>query len=200
MQTHVLKAGDEGDIAAAARILTEGGLLAFPTETVYGLGARADLPAAVESLLRVKGRPAEKRMAVLVSGLEAAERLAGPLPPAAVRIAGRYWPGPVTIVVETGQDETLGMRCPALPCTLRLIREVGAPVFAPSANPTGRPPALSAEEVLAYFDGLIEAVLDGGRVEIGQPSTVVLVRAGGLEILREGAVASEEIARAADGR
>jgi L-threonylcarbamoyladenylate synthase len=175
-------------------------VVAFPTETVSGVGARADLPEAVARLLAVKGREAEKKMAVLVAGIEGAERLVGALPATARRIAERWWPGPVTIVVPAAGGETLGMRCPALEVTRRMVGYVGAPVFAPSANPSGLAPALSAEEVLGYFEGRIDAVLDGGRVEIGEASTVVRVGAGGVEVLREGAVPAEEIRQVAAER
>jgi L-threonylcarbamoyladenylate synthase len=197
MKTRVLDADQRSDIETAAEFLRGGGLVAFPTETVYGLGARADLPQAVTRLREVKVRPPGKQMAVLVSGITAAERLVGPLPEAARRIAESFWPGPVTLVVAAPKGEGIGLRCPAVHATLELIEALGHPVFAPSANPAGEPPALSAGEVLAYFEGRIEAVLDGGRVEIGEPSTVVRVAEKGLELLRAGAAPFEAVRHAA---
>jgi L-threonylcarbamoyladenylate synthase len=199
METRTLSAVVGADVSVAADILRGGGLVAFPTETVYGLGARADLPEAVQALLAVKGRPAEKRMAVLVSGVADAVRLAGSLGAAARALAEKFWPGPVTVVVPAPDGETLGLRCPEPQATRRLVRETGAPVFAPSANPTGKPPARSAREVLDYFEGRIDAVLDGGEATFGVGSTVVLVEPDGVRVLREGAVSAQEIRRALRG-
>jgi len=196
LKTMTLSADREEDIARAAQVILRCGLLAFPTETVYGLGVRADRPEAVEKLLEVKGRPAEKKMAVLVDGIPSAESHAGALPPLARRIAEKFWPGPVTIVIETNDGETTGFRCPSRDAALRLVRSAGVPIAAPSANPSGLPPALTAQDVLAYFAGRIDAVLDGGPTELGSPSTVVIVRNEYFELIREGAVSLAEIQRA----
>ena len=198
MKTRIFNPDDEKDLQAAADILINGGLLAFPTETVYGLGARADRAEAVEKLLKVKGRPAHKKMAVLVSGIGDVERYVAPIPEKVRQIAETFWPGPVTIVVEAAGGDTVGLRCPDLGFMRKLVSLVGAPVFAPSANPTGKEPALNAREVLGYFGGRIDAVLDGGAAAAGKPSTVVRVRDNEIEILREGAMPAEEIKRLRD--
>ncbi len=197
METEVLDTGEAG-LRRAALLLRSGRLVAFPTETVYGLGARRGDEEAVERLRRVKHRAAGKPFAALISSPEDASRHGQP-GGAGARLAERFWPGPLTLVLPGASGEQVGLRCPDCDVTRRLIRMVGCPVVASSANLSGRPPALCAEEVLRAFDGQIAAVLDGGRASLGRASTVVRVLGEEVEILREGAVSEADIRAALAG-
>ena len=193
------------EIAQAAEILRGGGLVAVPTETVYGLAANGLDAAAVERIYEVKGRPAVKPLSLMVPGAEAIDRLCADVPDAAYRLAERFWPGPLTIVLKARPEipeivraggETVGLRCPDHPLTLALLREAGLPFAAPSANPSGAPSPKTAAEVSGYFDGRIEAILDGGASTLGTESTLVSLAAAPYRVLRRGALAEEEIADA----
>jgi len=192
MRTEHLTANRRQDIERAAALLRQGRIVAFPTETVYGLGARADDAEAVEGLRRVKGRPGGKPFAVLVPTLEAA-RQHGVFGQVAEKLAAAFWPGPLTLVVPDGGGGDIGLRCPDCEPTLRLLRLAGLPVAAPSANPSGRQPAATADEVIGFFDGRIAAVLDGGPCRLGAPSTVVRVLGEEIEVLREGVLSADEL-------
>ena len=191
MHTQVLSADVEEDVRRAGELLRAGELVAFPTETVYGLGARADDAEAVEALYRVKQRPQDKKCAILIADPEDAERHVDGMGAEERRLAEAFWPGPLTLVV--GQEDGMGVRCPDCDATRRMLRAAGVPVFAPSANLSGHPPARNAGEVLETFEGLIAAVLDGGPVSGGTPSTVVRVRHDEVEILRPGALEAERV-------
>lgn len=191
---------DADGIALAARILTEGGLVAVPTETVYGLAARADSPEAVARIYTAKGRPSFNPLIVHVAGIAAAQRLAvldGP----AIALADRYWPGPLTLVCPLRDDAglapavsaglpTLALRQPAHPALAALLDAVQFPLAAPSANRSGFVSPTSADHVLATLDGRIDLVLDGGQCVQGLESTIVAVRRDGrIETLRAGPIA-----------
>ena len=163
-------------VGRAAEILRAGGLVAVPTETVYGLAGNGLDERAVREIYAVKGRPAVKALSLMVPDAAAMERWCEDVPPAAAWLAARFWPGPLTIVLRSGPlvpvivragGATVALRCPDHPLTLALLREAGVPLAAPSANPSGAPSPKTAEEVLAYFDGRIPAVLDGGACGIG---------------------------------
>ena len=192
MHTERLSADDPGDVRRAAELLGAGALVAFPTETVYGLGARADDPAAMAELVRLKRRPQGKEFPRLVPDPPAA-RACGRFDAVAEALADAFWPGPLTIVVPARDGGEVGLRCPDCEVARRMLSLVGAVVAAPSANVSGEPPALSAPAVLAAFDGRIAAVLDGGPARIGGASAVVRVRGGRLEMLRQGAVARADL-------
>jgi len=196
MFTVVLNARKDEDIRAAGLLLREGQLVAFPTETVYGLGARADDDVAVGELLRVKNRPPDKKLTILIASPEDCALHAAPLGRCAAALAEAFWPGPLTLVVPDASGGEVGLRCPDCEVTRRLLGEAGVPVVAPSANVTGAPPATSAGEVLSVFDGRIAAVLDGGPARLGLPSTVVRVRGEQVDVLRAGAISEERIGAA----
>jgi len=183
MNTLHLKSASLEDQARAATLLRDGRLVAFPTETVYGLGARADRPAAMDRLYAAKGRVPDKKCAIMVASVEDAEAYAV-FDAAARALAKEFWPGPLTLVLPDGHGGDVGLRCPDHADTRKMLALVGAPVAVPSANPSDEPPATSAEQVLAYFDGRIAAVLDGGPSSIGVASCVVRLSDGGLEVLR----------------
>jgi len=198
MKTRILT----DEISAAAELLRRGGLVAVPTETVYGLAGNALDEDAVRRIYAVKGRPEIKALSVMVPDESAMERWCTDVPKAAHALAARFWPGPLTIVLRAGDavpeitlagGSTLGLRCPDHPLTRSLLRACGLPLAAPSANPSGAPSPKSADEVLAYFDGKIDAVLDGGRCGIGRESTIVDLSAPPYRILRPGALPEEAV-------
>ena len=186
----------------AAAMLRKGGLVAVPTETLYGLAANAEDGVAVQMIYNVKKRDYDKPVSVLVTGMEMVERYCVNIPPAAYRLAEKYWPGPLTMILEdagavpamvTADTGTLGVRCPDHPLTLAIIRAAGVPLAAPSANPAGQAPATTAQQVLDYFDREIEGVMDGGPCAVGVPSTVVDLTGEEPEILREGGIPAGEL-------
>lgn len=203
-QTVALEAPSAAVLANAASVLHRGGLVVFPTDTLYALGADASNPAAVERVFAVKGRHLTSPIPLLVADLTMAVRLVGELPESAIRLADRYWPGPLTLVVPapgsicallTAGTGRIGVRVPGAAVALALIREFGGPVTGTSANRSGAPDPLDAHEVLDQLGDRIDVVLDGGRLAAGRPSTVVDVTASPPVIIRPGPVGHEEIRR-----
>lgn len=188
---------DGSACARAAGLLARGGIVALPTETVYGVGVRADDEAAVARLRQLKGREADKPFTLVLPDMVSSFALARQVSAAGRRLAKRFWPGPLTLVVEALQGGSVGLRVPGNDVTRAVLAQVGAPIALPSANPAGDPPACDAEQVLAYFAGHIDAVLDDGRVPIGEPSTVVDVRGLAPRVLRAGFLSENDIRRAA---
>jgi L-threonylcarbamoyladenylate synthase len=193
------------DLDAAVEILRAGGLVAFPTETVYGLGARADDDGAVAGIFATKGRPADHPLIVHLASVEQAAHFAGAWPETAARLAAAFWPGPLTLIVPrragvataaAGGQDTIGLRCPSHPVAQALLRaalQVGVPgVAAPSANRFGRVSPTRAEHVRSEF-GTGLAVLDGGASEVGIESAIV--DCSGLQpaLLRPGQLARARI-------
>lgn len=188
---------DAAGIARAARVLESGGLVAVPTETVYGLAARADSAEAVAKIYAAKGRPDFNPLIVHVSGPEQAARYAE-FSPEARALAETYWPGPLTLVVPRRADAgltgavtaglpTIALRAPAHPAMRALLEQLDFPLAAPSANRSGFISPTTPSHVLASLDGRIDLVLDGGSTEAGVESTIVAVRAdGSVEELRPG--------------
>lgn len=180
-------------IREAAEVIRAGGIAALPTETVYGLAARGDRPEAVARLVRLKERPPEKPFTLHVSDTGTAKRFASLDHPFVQKLAERYWPGPLTLVVPSREGPPAGLRVPGLALTREILQAAGRPVFLPSANPAGRTPACSPEEVLAYFHDRVELLVDHGATQIREPSTVVRVLEDRLEVLREGIISREDI-------
>ncbi len=183
-------------VERAAECLRGGAAVAYPTETVYGLGADARSPDAVALVRRLKGRDAAHAISVLVADLAHAERLCGALPPLARRLAAGFWPGPLTLVVPIAVPSLagvasplgVGLRCSSHPTALALVRATGCPILSTSCNRSGEPPCLRAEQVEQSFGR--ELLVAGGEEAGGEaPSTVVAVAEGRLEVLREGALA-----------
>jgi len=190
------------EIRRAARILRAGGLVAFPTETVYGLGADASSAAAVAKLYAAKRRPAEHPVIVHFDEASRAFEWAREVPEAARLVAQRYWPGPLTLVLKrsslaqdfvTGGQDSIGLRVPSHPVAQALLREFGAGVAAPSANMFSRPSATSAAHVRQDLAAHAELVLDGGASEIGIESTILDFSAGRPVLLRPGHISAPEL-------
>lgn len=202
MITQVLGGDDPAAIARAARVLQEGGLVAFPTETVYGLGADALSGAAVARIFSAKGRPADNPLIVHVADVAAARGLVREFPALAERAAAALWPGPLTIVlprgavvpdITTAGQATVAIRVPAHPVALALLRACGRPLAAPSANRSGRPSPTLAAHVLADLDGRVELILDGGPTLHGLESSVLDLSRGRPMLLRRGSVTIEQL-------
>jgi len=181
----------------AAAVLRADGLVAFPTETFYGLGAAALRPAAVRRVFEAKGRPAGKPLLVLVDSIAMAERLAASIPPRARELMARHWPGALTLVLParpeipaevTAGGATIGVRLSAHPVARALVTALGGPITAPSANPADRAAPTTAAEVVAYFRDAVALVLDGGATPGGEPSTVLDVTVEPPRVIRAGAV------------
>jgi len=204
-ETKIL-APDQAGIARAAGLLRQGRLVAFPTETVYGLGADARQGRAVAGIFAAKGRPRFNPLIVHVSGLAAAERLVD-LPAAARVLAAEFWPGPLTLVAPMREDSgladlvtaglaTLAVRVPAHPLARALLAAFGGPVAAPSANPSGRVSPTTAAHVGQALGGRIAAVLDGGACPVGLESTIIGFDGETPVLLRPGGLAVEAVAAA----
>jgi L-threonylcarbamoyladenylate synthase len=207
--TQTLPASPEA-IARAADCLAAGGLVAFPTETVYGLGADATNPEAVARLFLAKGRPAFNPLIAHVADREAAQRL-GRFDGVAARLAARFWPGPLTLVVPriatcpvaelaTAGLDSIAVRVPAHPLARALLAAFGGPVVAPSANRSGHVSPTSAAHVRTDLDGAIDLIIDGGPCPVGVESTIVACLGGEPRLLRPGGVPREAIEAHLGGR
>ena len=190
-------APDPAAITEAAAIVRRGGLVAFPTETVYGLAADATNPEAIARLNHVKGRPPDKPYSFHLHDATQIAQFVSSVPPLAEQLMRRFWPGPLTIVMLGKDGKRVGFRVPDHPVARAFLQACAVPVVAPSANRSGSPPPTDAQEVLAALDGALDCVLDAGPTRMGRESTVVEVADGRVVILREGAIAKETILRLA---
>lgn len=186
----------------AGLLIKKGGLVAFPTETVYGLGADALNPLAAKKIYEAKGRPSDNPLIVHIADFESLTKIVGDLPWQARKLADAFWPGPLTMILKkancvplqtTGGLETVAVRMPAHKTALALIKAAGGYVAAPSANTSGRPSPTRASHVKKDLDGKIDLLLDGGNVGIGLESTIVDLTEGKAIILRPGAISAEMI-------
>lgn len=197
---------EAGDIQEAAKLLASGGIIAFPTETVYGLGADARSTTAVEAVFTAKGRPADNPLIVHIAERIQLAELVTEVHPIAAALMEAFWPGPLTLVLPlregvlssrvTAGLDTVGVRMPDHPVALELIAKAGCPVAAPSANRSGRPSPTLADHVMEDLEGRIDGVLDGGPTGVGLESTVVQVQADGtVVVLRPGGITTEQLSR-----
>ncbi len=188
---------DPSHIAQAAERLRAGAVIAFPTDTLYGVGARAADSAAVARLYQVKRRPSTQPMVWLVTEWAQVERFAI-VSAAAKEMMKRFWPGPLTLVLpalEPITTPTIAVRAPEHAVAQTLLRALGEPIASSSANPAGQPPPVDADQVIAGLGGDLELVLDGGPCRIGQPSTILDLSGATPRILREGAIPASELIR-----
>lgn len=190
------------DFSEAVDILRQGGLVAFPTETVYGLGADGLRKEAAEKIYRAKGRPADNPLILHIADRNALNILAADIPEYAEKLAEKFWPGPLTMIFNkssqvpketTGGLDTVAIRMPAHPLALELIRASNLYIAAPSANTSGRPSPTCAEHVFEDLNGKIDMVLDGGQVDIGIESTIIDMTSEIPVILRPGFITKEMI-------
>ena len=201
MTTAIIK---DDNLSYAAEVLKRGGLVAVPTDTVYGLAGNGLDAKAVSKIYEIKGRTAVKPLILLIPDIDFAELVCAEIPEAARRLAKEFWPGPLTLVlprsgavpdIVTASGNTVGIRSPDHPKTLELLRLAGVPAAAPSANISGMPSPISAEDVMAYFDGKIDCIIDGGKCALGLESTIIDLTVQPYGILRQGALPEEKIRR-----
>ncbi len=202
METLFLKAHNTNDIGQAGAILRRGGLVAIPTETVYGLAANALDGAAVKRIYAAKGRPSDNPLIVHVSGFSQIAPLVKEVPDAARKLAEAFWPGPLTMILEkselipsetSGGLDTVALRLPAHPAARAVIEAAGVPLAAPSANLSGRPSPTTFAHVRADLAGKVDALLDGGDCQVGVESTVVTLVGGTPRVLRPGGVTLSQL-------
>ena len=202
MNTLLLSSADARTPVTAAEIIRSGGLVAIPTETVYGLGANGLDEAAVARIFEAKGRPQDNPLILHISDASEMERFCHSIPQAAYDLAEAFWPGPLTIVLPardvvpkrtTGGLSTVGVRCPDCDVTREIIRLSGVPIAAPSANISGKPSTTTAEHVLHDHNGRIAAVVDGGPSRVGVESTIVDLTDERPRLLRPGGIGPEQL-------
>ena len=200
MKTVIVPADAPDAITQAIEVLQRGGLVAFPTDTVYGVGSLVFDGQAVESIYAAKDRPVEKAIPVLIADAADMERVGTNIPAVAHQLAARFWPGPLTCIIPkqptlpeaVSATDTVGVRIPDHAVARTLLRAAG-PMAVTSANLSGQPSQSTAEEVLAQLGGRIDLILDGGKTPGGVPSTLVDCTAAELKILREGPISLAEI-------
>lgn len=199
MKTRILT---PDEIGPAAEIIRRGGLLGIPTETVYGLGADGLNSRAVEAIFQAKGRPQDNPLILHIPSADALERYCRNIPDTAYRLAERFWPGPLTMILErkplvpdavTAGLDTVGMRCPAHPVCRAVLAAADVPVAAPSGNRSGRPSPTTVEHMLEDMDGRIDGILDGGPCSVGVESTIVDLTVTPPRLLRPGGVTLEQL-------
>ena len=202
MHTLYLSADDQDTAPIAAEILKNGGLVALPTETVYGLGANGLSEEAVAKIFIAKGRPQDNPLILHVADPEQMQSICHDIPPAAYRLAGAFWPGPLTMVLPakdivpkatTAGLPTVAVRCPDSRITRNIIRLSGVPIAAPSANLSGTPSTTTAQHVLHDHDGNIDAIVDGGPCRVGVESTIVDMTEQPPRLLRPGGITPEQL-------
>lgn len=180
----------------AIRVLLDGGIIAYPTDTFYALGVKFDIEMSLRNIYTLKGRPKDKAMPIIIGSAEALDMVAKPINRASKTLMEKYWPGPLTLLLDAADgmsgllaaDGKVAVREPGESFAFLLAREAGFPITATSANPSGLPPASTAEEVLDYFGESVDLVIDGGATKGGLPSTIVDATGADVKILRDGAV------------
>ncbi|MBQ8623546.1 MAG: threonylcarbamoyl-AMP synthase [Oscillospiraceae bacterium] len=206
MNTVILSASNE-DIAFAASLINKGEVVGIPTETVYGLAADAMNEEAVKKIFKAKGRPADNPLIVHVSRFEMVYDIALEIPPLAHKLAERFWPGPLTMImpksdkipdVTSGGLDTVGIRYPSHPVAQALINISDKPLAAPSANLSGSPSPTNCARVYEDMRGRIPAIIDGGECDVGVESTVISFEDGGIRILRPGKISVEDFLTVTD--
>lgn len=184
---------DQRAIAEAALVLDKGGLVVIPTETVYGIAANLLHKGAVERLKKIKERPEGKSFSIHVADKSDIEHYAVDILPRVYKVIERFWPGPLTLVLNAPKGKSIGLRLPRNEIALSLLWRVDFPVIVPSANRAGQTPPVNAQEALKEMDGLVDLILDGGPTELVHESSVLDARVLPFVVLREGALKKEEL-------
>ena len=197
LKTKVLKVNpkdiDLSKIKIAADIIKGGGIVGFPTETVYGLAADAFNREAVEKVFAVKKRPQNKPLTVQIKDITCLEQLACDIPIITYQLIAKFWPGPLTLILHAKEGGTIGLRISSNKVAQKLIEQAQTAIVAPSANVSDQAEAKDAQEVLEVFGGLIDLIIDAGPVELGVASTVLDLTVEPYKILREGSITKEDI-------
>jgi L-threonylcarbamoyladenylate synthase len=189
-------------IERVADVLIKGGVIGYPTETIYGIGCSAFDEKAVEHIYRLKGRDRQKAMILVAGDIVQVSELVKSIPAPAERLIENFWPGPLTIIFETssrlkefafGKSKTIAVRIPDCPICLELIRATGFPLVSTSANISGEPAGVEAEHVAASFGSQLDIIVDGGRTRESVPSTLVDITKTPARIVRQGAISNLEI-------
>ena len=183
------------NIRVAADALLSGKIVAFPTETVYGLGVCADNNAAIDNLYNVKQRSKDKRLSIMIAKPEEVTKHVKQIPLIAKKLISAFWPGPLTIILELDDKSTVGLRNPDNRVIRDLINAVEIPIASTSANISGMAPAIDAQQVITNFSDKIDIVLDGGPAEAGSPSTIIKICDDTFEIIRHGVIEKERLNR-----
>lgn len=192
----------DGSFAEAAAVFKDGGIIAYPTETCYGLCADPFNPKAVRRLFEIKGRAETNPVSIIVKDAVMLARVVDGVPPLAEGLMKRFWPGPLTIIFNAGRavlpeltanTGRIGVRISNSLTVTRFVTALDSPITATSANPTGNPPATSAAEAIAYFNGKIDMLIDGGQLGAKMASTVVDCTGSRIRVIREGAISAEEL-------
>ena len=183
------------NIRSAARALCSGKIIAFPTETVYGLGVCADNDRAIDSLYSAKQRPRDKKLSVMIAQPHDITKHVKHIPPIARRLISSFWPGPLTIIFDLPDSRTVGIRNSSHHIVRDLLNAAEVSIVSTSANISGRPPAADAQQVISNFSDKVDVVLDGGTAEAGKPSTVVKIVDNTFEIIRHGVIGKERLNR-----
>ena len=200
VQTEIVPADHHESIPRALEVLQKGGLAAFPTDTVYGLGALAFDGKAVESIYLAKDRPIEKAIPILIGDIADLEKVSNDITDVVRRLTSQFWPGPLTIIIpkkptlpeSVSATDTVGVRIPDHPVARALLRSTG-PMAVTSANISGQPSPSDAQEVFEQLNGRIELIIDGGKTSGGVPSTLVDCTSDEIRVLREGPISLEQI-------
>ena len=185
-----------------AKIIKEGGIVIFPTETVYGIGTNGLNEKTVQQLYEVKQRPLNKPISLLVNSIDMIEEIAKDITDIEYELIKEFFPGPLTIILKkkdivpnilTANQDTVGIRMPANKIALKLVDYAGVPIATPSANISGRPSGTNIKDIMEDFDGKVDYFVDGGPSKIGRASTIVKIEKGIPKILRKGAISEEQI-------
>ncbi len=200
MKTNIIPPGSPDVFQHAFAVLKKGGVVAFPTDTVYGIGALAFIGIAVESIYKAKDRPIEKAIPILVAEIMDLDKVALEIPLTALGLITRFWPGPLTVLFpkkptlpeSVSATDTIGVRIPDHAVTRILLRLAG-PMAVTSANISGRESPTTAREVFAQLNGRIPLIIDGGKTPGGVPSTLVDCSGGEIKVLRQGPISLEEL-------
>lgn len=184
---------DSSLVKEAAAVISKGGIAALPTETVYGLAVSTRNQSSIDKLYALKKRPSDQPFTLVLGDTETAAQSFTTLPPFGYRLIEKFWPGPLTIVYYSGNDEKTGIRVPAHAVTKEILKELGVGVYLPSANISGEKEAISAEDVEAIFNGQIDLIVDAGKSLYGKSSTVIDLTPHPFKILREGVISEKEI-------
>ena len=203
METIILQSDNLSDLQQAAELLRAGETVAFPTDTVFGLGANAQNDAAVQKIYQAKGRPSDKPLILLIHDKAQLQQYVDEVSDVAVKLIETFWPGPLTLVLPLKQNTvsetvtrgmtTIGVRMPNHPVALKLLQLANVPIAAPSANLSGNPSPATAEEVAADLDGRIAAIISGSVCSIGQASTIIDVSSTTPVILRQGLISAAQL-------